>query len=142
MIQFDYGARIGEGILENAPPLALPYRYKVLVPAIDADGNEMGGVRVPEQAVPFATSTGWALRSKEAGAAGELCHLDGSLWPFARTQEERLAAKDPRPSMAERYGTRADYLEKVRGAAVKLREQGFLLPEDVEKITSRAEKHL
>jgi hypothetical protein len=44
--------------------------------------------------------------------------------------------------MAERYGTRADYLEKVRGAAVKLREQGFLLPEDVEKITSRAEKHL
>lgn len=142
MIQFDYGARIGEGILENAPPLALPYRYKVLVPAIDADGNEMGGVRVPEQAVPFATSTGWALRSKEAGAAGELCHLDGSLWPFARTQEERLAAKDPRPSMAERYGTRADYLEKVRGAAVKLREQGFLLHEDVEKITSKAEKHL
>jgi hypothetical protein len=141
MIQFDYGARIAEGVLDNAPPLALPYRYKVLVPAVDADGNETGGVRVPEQAVPFATSTGWALRSPQGGAAGELCYLDGSLFPFARTAEERLAAKDPRPSLAERYGTRAGYLEKVRGAAVKLQEQGFLLPEDIEKILSRAEKH-
>jgi hypothetical protein len=141
MIQFDYGARIGEGVLDNAPPLALPYRYKVLVPAVDADGNELAGLRVPEQAVPFATATGWALRSSQGGAAGELCYLDGSLFPFARTQEERLAAKDPRPSMAERYGTRAEYLEKVRGAAAKLRDQGFLLPEDVERITSRAEKY-
>lgn len=141
MLQFDYGPRMDEGVLENAPPRALAYRYKVLVPAIDADGNEVAGLRVPEQAVPFATATGWAVRSAQGGAAGELCYLDGSLFPFARTPEERAAAKDPRPSMAERYGTRAEHLAKVREAALALHKQGFLLSEDIDRIVSRVEKH-
>jgi hypothetical protein len=140
MQQFDYGAKALERIIENAPPLPLPYRYRVLVPAIDADGNEVAGLRVPEQAVPLATSTGWALRTKEAGAAGELCYLDGSLYPFARTAEERAAAKDPRLSLAERYQDRNGYVARVRIAAQALTKQGFLLPEDLDRIVSRAEK--
>lgn len=140
MPQFDYGIKSAEGIIDNAPPLPLPYRYKVLVPAIDADGNEVAGLRVPEQAVPFATSTGWALRSAEGGAAGELCYLDGALYPFARTAEERAAAKDPRPALAERYRDKADYVARVRAAAQALEKEGYLLAEDIEKITARAEK--
>lgn len=140
MQQFDYGAKIAEGILENAPPVSLAYRYRVLVPAIDADGNEVAGLRVPEQAVPSATSTGWSLRTKEAGAAGELCYLDGSLYPFAKTADERAAAKDPRPSLAERYKDKAGYVARVRAAAQALEKQGFLLPEDVERAVSRAER--
>ena len=142
MAQFDYGVKAGDGILENAPPPMLPYRYKVLVPAIDADGNELGGLRLPEQAVPFATTTGWALRSAEGGAAGELCYLDGSLYPFARNADERAATKDPRPSMAERYRDRNEYLGKLRVAAQALQKQGYLLAEDVEKIVVRTDKVL
>ncbi|HEX2651672.1 MAG TPA: alpha/beta hydrolase domain-containing protein [Burkholderiales bacterium] len=140
MLQFDYGAKYDEGILENAPPKALEYRYKVYVPAIDADGNELAGLRVPEQAVPAATTTGWALRSVAGGAAGELCYLDGSLFPFARTADERAEKKDPRPSMVERYGTKENFLARLRAAAAELQRKGYLRAEDVETTIARAEK--
>ena len=139
MAQFDYGAKAAEGIIDNAPPPMLPYRYKVLVPAIDADGNEVAGLRLPGQAVPSATTTGWSLRSAAGGAAGELCYLDGSRFPFARNAAERAAAKDPRPSLAERYKDKSEYLGKIRAAAQALEKQGYLLAEDVERIVARAE---
>ena len=138
MLQFDYGARAAERILDGAPPAALAYRYRVLVPAIDADGNERAGLRLPEQAVPAATTTGWSLRSAEGGAAGELCYLDGLAVPFAKTKAEREAAKDPRPSLEERYQTRAAYLEKVRASARELQAKGYLLAEDVDRIVERS----
>src|SRR5262249_48870724 len=33
-----------------------------LVSAVDADGNELGGIRLPQIRVPLATHTGWNLR--------------------------------------------------------------------------------
>jgi hypothetical protein len=138
MPQFDYGARIDEGIIDTVPPALHPFRYRVLVPAIDADGNEVAGLRMPEQAVPAATTTGWSLRGAESGAQGELCYLDGMALPFARTAAEREARKDPRPSLAERYQDRAGYLSKVRSAALDLQRRGYLLEEDVGKIVERA----
>jgi len=140
MLQFDYGARFAEGIIDSAPPATLEYRYKVLVPAIDADGNEVAGLRLPEQAVPVATTTGWALRSAEGGAAGELCYLDGSLFAFARTAAERERSGDPRPSLEERYKDKVAFLGKLRAAALELQRKGYLLAEDVDKIVARAEK--
>jgi hypothetical protein len=140
MAQFDYGARIAEGVIETVPPAPHPFRYPVLVPAIDADGNETGGLRLPEQAVPAATTTGWSLRSAEAGAAGELCYLDGMALPFAKSAAERAAAKDPRPSMAERYQDRAGFLSRIRSAARELQRRGFYLEEDVEKTVNRASR--
>ena len=138
LAQFDYGARFGEGIIDTVPPTLHQFRYPVLVPAIDADGNERAGLRLPEQAVPAATTTGWSLRSAEAGAAGELCMLEGMALPFARTTAEREAAKDPRPSMAERYQDRAGFVARIRTAAQELQRRGFYLEEDVEKTTARA----
>ena len=138
MAQFDYGARIAEGIIDTVPPAPNAFRYRVLVPAIDADGNEIAGLRTPEQAVPAATTTGWSLRSAEGGAAGELCYLDGMALPFARTAAEREAAKDPRPSLAERYQDRNAYAAKVRAAAQDLVRRGFYLEEDIEKTVARA----
>jgi hypothetical protein len=140
MAQFDYGARIAEGIIDNAPPAPHPFRYRVLVPAVDADGNEIAGLRMPEQAVPAATTTGWSLRGAAAGAAGELCYLDGMALPFAKTAEERAASRDPRPSMAERYRDGADYLAKLRAAARELVRRGYYLEEDVEKTVARASR--
>jgi hypothetical protein len=97
---------------------------------------------MPEQAVPFATSTGWAVRSVEGGSAGELCYLDGMLVPFASNERERETARDPRPSLGERYKDKAEYLEKVRAAALELQGRGFVLEEDVERIVTRVEKRV
>ncbi len=138
MLQFDYGARIGEGIIDTVPPVANAFRYRVLVPAIDADGNEVAGLRMPEQAVPAATTTGWALRGAESGGAGELCYLDGMALPFAKTAAEREATKDPRPSLAERYQDRNAFVSKMRTAAQELARRGFYLEEDIEKTVNRA----
>jgi len=128
MLQFDYGKNIRAGIIDVAPPSIIRAKYRVLVPAVDADGNETGGLRMPEQAVPFSTSTGWALRTVEGGAAGELCYLDGMALPFAPS------------AMVERYGSREAYMAKVRDAALALVEKGYLLAEDIERIVQRAGK--
>ena len=140
MLQFDYGKNYRAGVLDNAPPPPLRQRYVVLVPATDADGNEVGGVRMPEQQVPFATTTGWSVRSVEGGNAGELCYLDGMALPFPLTERERETAKDPRPSMAERYKDKQEYLAKVREAAVALQGRGFLLEEDIDRVVARADR--
>jgi hypothetical protein len=140
LAQFDYGARIAEGIIDTVPPAPHPFRYPVLVPQVDADGNEVAGLRLPEQAVPAATTTGWSLRSAEAGAAGELCYLVGMALPFARSAAEREAAKDPRPSLAERYQDRSGFLARIRTAAQELQRRGFYLEEDVEKTVNRASR--
>ena len=138
MAQFDYGSKLAEGIIDQVPPWPNAYRYKVLVPQIDADGNELAGLRLPEQAVPAATTTGWSLRSAEGGGAGELCYLDGMALPFARTAAEREAAKDPRPSLAERYQDRSAFISRIRSSAQQLQRGGYLLEEDIARIVERA----
>jgi hypothetical protein len=112
----------------------------VLVPALDEDGNEKAGVRMPELAVPFATTTGWSVRSIEGGNAGELCYLDGMVMPFAPTAFSRETTKDPRPSLAERYKDKEEYLSKVREAAKQLQARGFMLEEDIERVVARADR--
>jgi Alpha/beta hydrolase domain len=136
--RFDYGPDFARGIIGKTLPVALKDRYAVLVPDVDADGNETSGIRLPDIAVPTATSMGWAVRTEAAGAAGELCYLDGSSVPFARTKAEREAKGDPRPSLEERYRDSADYASKVQKAAGALSEAGYLLPEDVERIAAKA----
>lgn len=137
-LRFDYGAEFERGIISRVLPEVLPGQYGILVPKVDADGNEIGGIRLPDIAAPTATATGWAVRSASAGAAGALCYLDGSRVPFAKTKAEREATGDPRPSLAERYRDKADYVAKVREAAVKLEREGYLLAEDVQRIVDRA----
>jgi Alpha/beta hydrolase domain len=136
--RFDYGPEFSHGIIGKTLPVALTDTYRVLVPAVDADGNETSGIRLPDIAVPTATSMGWAVRSTNAGAGGELCYLDGSSVPFARTKAERETKHDPRPSLEERYSDAADYATKVQKAASALAQDGYLLPEDVERITVKA----
>ena len=83
-----------------------------------------------------------ALRSARvfanAGGAGELCYLDGSYLPFAKTKAERDATGDGRLSLEERYRDPADYAAKVHAAAAALQQGGYMLPEDVERISARA----
>lgn len=106
--------------------------YGSRVPAVDADGNELAGIALPEVAVPLATHTGWNLRHPDIGGAEQLLIFAGSTLPFPRTRREREAGGDPRLSVEERYPSRDDYLERVRHAAVSLVKEGYLLEEDVE----------
>jgi hypothetical protein len=106
--------------------------FGALVSAVDEDGNEVGGLALPELAVPLATHTGWNLRDPAIGGERQLLVFAGSTLPFARTRTEREAAGDPRPAIAERYRSREDYLARVRRAAEGLVRERYLLEEDVE----------
>lgn len=136
--RFDYGPDWDKGLIGRVPPEPHAGGYAVLVPKVDPDGNEIGGIRLPDVAVPLGTATGWALRSAEFGGAGQLCYLDGFFLPFAKTRAEREGTGDPRPSLAERYRDRTDYVAKVREAAARLEREGYLLGEDVQRIVDQA----
>jgi len=127
----------GPGYMEGGHFTALPF----LVPRVDPDGNEVTGIRVPELAVPLATTTGWNFRSERVGNPSTLYALLGSYVPFARTKAERDARRDPRLSIEERYRDRDDYLQKIRASATALVSNRFLLPEDVDDVVQRATKH-
>jgi hypothetical protein len=107
--------------------------FETRVPTPDADGNDRGGVRLVELQAPLGTHTGWNLRAPETGFAWATSRFDGSFVPFARTEAERVAAGDPRPSLERRYVSRDDYVAAVRAAAERQVAAGLLLPEDVER---------
>jgi feruloyl esterase len=112
-----------------------------LVPQVDADGNEIAGIRVPDLAVPLATTTGWNFRSQALGNPGDIVALMGSYIPFPLTEAERDARRDPRVSVGARYRNRDDYLGKIRASASDLMKQGYLLAEDQDKVVARANAH-
>ncbi len=140
-IQKAYRADFGpefrtHGIVSIEPPKLLG-EYPTLVPQVDVDGNETSGIRMPEIQVPLATYTGWNLRSKEIGAPDELNSMIGSFIPFPRTKEDREGSRDPRLSIAERYATRKEYLERLGAAARMLADRGYLLDRDVALVLER-----
>jgi hypothetical protein len=96
---------------------------------VDADGNELAGVRLPEVAVPLATLTGWNLY-REPYPAGELADRDGSRLALAADARERQALGDPRASVAERYRDADDYEGRVRAVVEALVARRLLLPDD------------
>ena len=112
-----------------------------LVPQVDADGNDIGGVHDPEAAVPLATTTGWNFRAERVGNPGDIYQTLGSYIPFARTRAEREAAGDPRLSIEERYASEANYVARVEAAAKRLVEQRLMLEEDVDRVVARAHAH-
>jgi hypothetical protein len=113
------------------------FRYETRVPAVDADGNETDGIRLPPIAVPLATYTGWNVYRSEPT---ELCDRSGTYEPFARTRAEREASGDPRPSIMERYGSRAAYVAKVKATADALVSERLLLAADAARYVREAER--
>jgi hypothetical protein len=110
--------------------------WPFLVPQVDEDGNELAGIRLPDQAVPIGTLTGWNFRTASSGNPGAIVPLLGSLIPFAKTAADR--AGDPRRSLEERYHGKSDYLGRVTEAALGLVKQGYVLREDLPFLLERA----
>jgi hypothetical protein len=129
--------RIGVPVDWIEPPARLDNFYEAKVCAVDGDGNEVAGVRLPPIAVPLGTYTGWNVYSAQPC---ELCDRDGSLIPFARTRTEREAAGDPRPSLQERHDRHEDYIARVEAAAAALVADRLLLPADAERYVKAAKK--
>jgi hypothetical protein len=108
------------------------------LPQVDGDGNEIGGLRSPELAVPLATYTGWQLYKPELGREDELVSLQGSFAPFPLDAAGRLRTGDPRRSILERYPTRDGYLALVEQMAKLLIADGYLRGEDLAQIVAQA----
>ena len=113
--------------------------YRTMVCKVDADGNEAGGIRLPDIAVPLATYTGWN-EYKPPYPAGEIADRDGSCLPFPVDKAAREASGDPRLSIAERYKSGADYVARVQAVVTALLADRLILPEDAEKYIERARR--
>src|SRR5262249_15507058 len=127
----DYGPKFAsEGVVTIEPP-KMGRPFPILVPQVDADGNDIADVRMPDLTIPLATYTGWNLFNDRSGPPDVLSSMQGSYVPLARTAADRKRANDPRSSVEERYRGKDDYLAKVTSAANDLVKQGYLLDEDV-----------
>jgi hypothetical protein len=112
--------------------------YPSLVSAVDADGNETAGIRLPDLAVPVGTHAGWTPRDPVTGSPEQIVPMNGlTLW-FAVDEATRTARGDPRRSLAERYRDEADYAAKARAAAMQLVVDRYLLEDDVDHVVEAA----
>jgi Alpha/beta hydrolase domain len=132
----DFGPEFGRGIITRQPPIARQ-PFPVLVPQVDADGNDRGGIALPELAAPLATYTGWNLRAPSIGAPWSRVSFLGSYLPLPPTREARQARGDPRRSIAERHGSRDAYLGAFTRRALELVQDRYLLAEDLRPILER-----
>jgi hypothetical protein len=111
--------------LEAAPeyalraPAYLPGAV-VQVPRRDADGNDVGGVRLPDIEASLGT---YAALNRPLTRP---CMLIGAWEPFSAEK------------IAQRYKGRDDYVNRIRAAARTAMVDGFLLPEDAAVIVEAA----
>ena len=133
-----YRAEDSSGIIAREPPQVGSGSYGVLEMQVDADGNDLAGIRSVFLQTPIGTYTGWNLGRKDRFESG-LCNLQGSFIPFAVTKAERIATGDPRLSIEERYPSKDVYLASFKKAADDLVAQRFLLPDDADALVKTAE---
>ena len=116
-----------------------------LVVRVDADGNEVAGIKSPLLSAPLGTYTGWNVTTSGM-YAWQLCGPSfgsspiGGFIPFAKTKAERVASGDPRLSLEERYTDHAGYVRAVKAAADKLMSDGYLLADDAATMITQAER--
>ena len=138
--RLDYGKAFDrDRRIDHHPPLRTGERYGVRVPALDADNNERGVLRLPRVAVPVATYTGWNLRHPDIGAPTELLDLNGSRMLFPVTASDRTRTGDPRQAVAERYAGFADYKTRYLAAGEQLAADRYLLLEHLPGLETIAE---
>lgn len=118
------GPEAAAGVGTFPPKLGEPYPW--FVSAVDEDGNEVGGIRLPELSVPVASYTGWNPRHPTTGGTGQIMSMQGSTFPL------------PADEIGRRYGGRAEYERRVRLAAEQLAAERYVLPEDVEIVVANA----
>lgn len=132
----DLGPDAERGITRH--PVVEGEIYPGVVSAVDADGNEVAGVRLPDLTVPLGTHTGFNPRHPEIGGEDQLISMQGFTRFFPRTAAEGAAAGDSRRPIEERYDGVDDYLAQVTGAAQQLARSGWIVEEDVATLVEDA----
>ena len=145
VIQQAYTADFGNDFETNKeitqhPPI-IQATYPIFVAKLDTNNNEMGMLKHPAVSVPTGTYTGWNLRTKEMGAAGDLLRLTGGYIPFATTKKKRMSTGDKRLSIKERYKNFQTYLVAYEEATLELFKKGYLLEEELTGIKALAKKN-
>jgi hypothetical protein len=139
--EYDFGPAFRDadesGIVSIQPPV-VRQTLPTLVPRVDADGNELAGVRSVLLEAPLGTYTGWNPLAR-GFFKGRIQSLGGGYIPFAKTKAERLASGDPRPSLEERYGTHEGYVARAKAAAKRLVGERLLLQDDADRLVAQAE---
>ena len=129
------------GVPTLLPP-PIKHVIKMLVPRVDADGNEVGGIPLVLRDAPLGTYLGWNITDDRTSPplaqyrpfhGGQLCDYIGGMIPFAKTNG------DPRLSLEERYKDHAGYVDAVRRAAANAVAQGFLLEANATALIAQAE---
>jgi hypothetical protein len=114
------------------------------VPERDADGNALGGLRLPHMpsvlcdddrrnaddcraaGAPLGTYTGLETNVPVPPSTNLFVMWGGTFEPFSPEE------------LKERYRTRGNYVQLVRRAAQELRKQGYILQEDYRKYVTEA----
>jgi Alpha/beta hydrolase domain len=104
----------------------------VQVPKQDADGNSVGGVRLPDLDAPLGTHGTQNPPMSDRG-----CNLNAGYIPFAKSDSLR-ASNDQRKSLQQRYRTQSGYLTEITRASKRLVRERFLLEEDSLAIVNAA----
>jgi len=149
IFDYDWGPDFDEseanGVPTNAPP-PIKHVIKMLVPRVDADGNELGGVPTVQVDAPLGTYLGWNITAgpNDVGYDGrpfhaeQVCNYIGGMVPFFKTKAQRVAAGDPRKSLEERYVTHQGYVDAVTKAANNAFAKGYLLAADRDALIAQA----
>jgi hypothetical protein len=140
VLAYDFGptfrANDMSGVIAKEPP-AIVKMIPTLVPPVNSDGNETAGIASVLHQAPLGTYLGWNVQ-KSGFFKGQICGFTGGYVPFTATKTERVAARDPRPSLEERYGTQDGYMCVVRRAAEQLVQSRLLLREDADRTIAAA----
>ena len=139
----EQGSSLQLDLVPRRPPLADgPYQLRlymdetlvaVLNWSVGPDPNAVRGAEAPGSLGATKSSLRWIA------VAGRMKPY--SYVPFPATREHREGTGDPRPSIAERYPSREDFLTQIEAAGPALISQRYLLEEDLSPILERAAQH-
>jgi hypothetical protein len=124
------------GVITNVVP---PIKQVIPTPAakLDADGNEVAGVKSVLLQAPLGTYTSWN-QVASGPLQGNEPSLAAGYIPFKMTRAERMASGDPRLSIEERYGSQEGYNCLVQRIAAQEVKKRLLLQEDADRLVAQA----
>ena len=138
-VPLDFGPEYHDkGIITIQPPRELGAPYSAKLPQLDADGNELGGIRLPMISAPLASFTGWNRYKAQVSASDANPGNSGATLAFAWSKSQRAALGDPRRSVEERYESREAYQTRLKAEAGTLVSDGYLLDEDAPLVVEQA----
>jgi Alpha/beta hydrolase domain len=125
MPPLDLGPDADQGV-GRYPAVVLGPARPCLVSALDEDGNERAGVRLPHVSVPLDVSSGWNPEQPRDGVPVETWNLVGGRTDL------------PAAEILHRYGSEASFLAQVQASAQALAAARHLLAADVDAVVADA----